>query len=132
MNRLLAGGLVAGFAGAATLALVVPVSAQSPGDLIQLGATLDPIADLALSAGSAPLSLGLTGISSGAADEVQTLRVLATSSDPAILPPPTVVYTSPETVATLHLAPVAGTGGTVRITVTVFEDGSTVSGVRPK
>jgi hypothetical protein len=42
MNRLLAGGLVAGFAGAATLALVAPVSAQSPGDLIQLGATLDP------------------------------------------------------------------------------------------
>lgn len=42
MNRLLAGGLVAGFAGAATLALAVPGSAQTQGELIQLDATLEP------------------------------------------------------------------------------------------
>jgi hypothetical protein len=88
--------------------------------------TLDPIADFVLNEGSGPQTVSLTGISSGAANEVQTLTVSAFSSNPALIPNPTVNYTSPNTTGTLSFTPVAGSSGSATLTVMV-DDGGTVS-----
>lgn len=82
------------------------------------------------------LTINLTGISPGtpalaAGDpgrEVQGLTVTATSSNLALLPDPTVSYTSPGGTATLTLAPRPDAFGTAIITVTVSDDGGTADG----
>ena len=63
--------------------------------------------------------VGLTGIGSGAPDEVQTLTITATSSNPSLIPDPSVTYTSPNATATLTLTPNTNTSGTATISVTV-------------
>ncbi len=84
--------------------------------------TLDPISDLTLNQNSKPQTLLLTGISAGAANEHQTLTVTALSSDPAVIPNPTLDYSSPASFALLTLAPAPNATGTATITVTV-DDG---------
>ena len=64
-------------------------------------------------------TVNLAGISVGAANEVQSLTITATSSDPGIIPNPTVNYTSPNTTGSLTFQPVANANGTVTVTVTV-------------
>jgi hypothetical protein len=81
--------------------------------------TLDGLNNLTLAAGSGQQTVSLSGISSGAANEIQTLTVTATSSNPSLVPSPTVAYTSPNATGTLRFTPVAGAGGTATITVTV-------------
>lgn len=72
----------------------------------------------------APLqTVPLSGISSGAPDEVQVLTVTAVSSDTSIVPNPTVTYTSPAAVGVIDFAPVADANGTATISVTVTDDG---------
>jgi hypothetical protein len=68
--------------------------------------------------------VNLTGISSGAANEVQTLSVSAVSSNPGLIPHPTVTYTSPNTSGSLSFTPVALANGVATITVTVNDGGS--------
>lgn len=83
--------------------------------------TLDPIADYPLLTPGAPeQSVALTGISAGFG-ESQPLVVTVTSSHPAIIPHPTLLYTSPQSTGTLLFKP-AGAEGTATITVTV-DDG---------
>jgi hypothetical protein len=89
--------------------------------------TLNPIPDppaILENAGTQTVSLG--GISTGG--EVQTLTVTAVSSNPALIPNPTVSYTSPNATGTLTYAPVPNTFGTATITVTVKDDGGTANG----
>ena len=52
-------------------------------------------------------TVNLSGISSGAANQVQTLTVTAASSNPGLIPNPTVNYTSPNATGTLSFAPAA-------------------------
>ena len=66
----------------------------------------------------------MTGITSGAPNEAQPLSIAAVSSNPALIPNPTVNYTSPNAAGSLSFAPVANGNGTAIITVTV-NDGST-------
>lgn len=70
-------------------------------------------------------SMSLTGISTGAANENQTLVVTATSSNTALIPNPTVTYTSPDPVGTIAYTPVADAFGTATITVSVSDGGTT-------
>jgi hypothetical protein len=69
----------------------------------------------------------LSGIAAGPG-ESQTLTVTATSSDPSIVPDPSVTYTSPNATAQLQFTPAADRFGTVTITVTVQDDGGTANG----
>lgn len=87
--------------------------------------TLNPIANFATNAAGANPShvVSLSGISAGAANESQTLSVTATSSNPTLLPNPTVTYTSPNTTGTLALRPGNNNTGTAVITVTVSDTG---------
>lgn len=81
--------------------------------------TLNGLSNLSLSANASQQTVSLGGISSGAANESQAMTVTATSSNPGLIPNPTVTYTSPGTTGSLRFAPVANASGTATITVTV-------------
>src|SRR5260221_14756982 len=68
-------------------------------------------------------TVNLTGIGSGAPNELQSLRVMAVSSDPTVIGQPTVSYISPNPAGSLSFAPVPDANGRATITVTV-DDGS--------
>lgn len=80
--------------------------------------TLNPLGNVTVGSYK-PFTVSLSGITAGPADEVQTLTVTATSSNPALIPNPVVTYTSPQTTGTLTLTPVHGVRGSTTITVTV-------------
>ena len=87
--------------------------------------TLDPLASFTILENAAAQSVPLTGISSGSTTESQVLVISATSSNPGLIPSPTISYTSPDTIGTLTFAPTAFASGTATITVTVNDGGST-------
>ncbi|MBS0630910.1 MAG: tandem-95 repeat protein [Verrucomicrobia bacterium] len=90
--------------------------------------TLDPIADpAAIRANSGQQVIALTGISAGYL-ESQHLTVTAVSDNTALIPNPSVSYTSPAATGTLRYTPVAHASGTAHITVTVQDDGGTANG----
>jgi predicted outer membrane repeat protein len=76
-------------------------------------------ADLVVSAGQQ--TVNLSGITAGAG-ETQALTVTATSGNTALIPNPTVNYSSAATTGTLTFTPVAGVSGSAVITVTVRDD----------
>ena len=59
----------------------------------------------------------------------RSLTITATSSNPALIPNPTITYTSPSATGLLRFAPATGVGGTANITVTVNDGGSANSTV---
>jgi hypothetical protein len=67
--------------------------------------TLDEITAVNLNEDDPAVQVDLTGITSGADDEIQTLTVSAVSSDPSLLPDPTVDYLTPSQTGTLTLTP---------------------------
>ena len=81
--------------------------------------TLDPLSGLVLLENSGSQTVNLTGISSGATNEFQTLTITATSSNPSLIPNPSVSYTSPNPAGTLRFTPVTNSFGSAQITVTV-------------
>ncbi len=81
--------------------------------------TLNTLSNLSLNEDAGAQSVNLSGISSGASNEVQTLTVTATSSAPNLIPNPTVSYASPNTTGTLTFTPATSANGTATITVTV-------------
>src|SRR5204862_37324 len=85
--------------------------------------TLDPISNLTINENAGQQTVNLTGISSGASNQVQTLIVTATSSNPGLVPNPTVNYTSPNSSGSLSLTPAAFATGTTTIAVTVNNGG---------
>ena len=66
--------------------------------------------------------MNLTGITAGGS-ETQPLQVTATSDTPALIPTPTVSYTSPNATGSLTYTPVANAFGTAIVTVTVTDGG---------
>jgi len=85
--------------------------------------TLDQPADLTIDEDAAEQTVALTGISSGAANESQTLTVSALSSNTALIPDPVITYTSPDATAALAFTPVSNAVGSADITVRVSDDG---------
>lgn len=89
--------------------------------------TLDPISSPVLVPSTSPVTVPLSGITDGGAG-IEVLTVTALSSNPAILPHPTVNYTSPDPGGSLSLTGIEGKSGWVQVTVTVTEaDDDTVS-----
>lgn len=72
-------------------------------------------------------TVALSGIRAGGI-ESQALTVTATSSNPSLIPHPTVTYTSASAFGSLAYTPVANASGTAVITVVVTDDGGTNSG----
>ena len=87
--------------------------------------TLNAISDLELPVNSGPQTLNLSGISSGAPNELQAVSILASSSNPALVPNPTVNYRSGNSIGTLVLTPTANQSGTATITVTANDGQAT-------
>jgi uncharacterized repeat protein (TIGR01451 family) len=133
--------------GASRTVKVVPATNQFGASLITLivtdgdgGSTNDtflltviPVNDPPTLATNAPLVVNedsgltivpLSGISSGASNEAQSLTVTASSSRPGLIPHPTVIHNSPDTTGTLSFTPVADSNGVATITVTVNDGGS--------
>ncbi|HLP77369.1 MAG TPA: tandem-95 repeat protein [Candidatus Paceibacterota bacterium] len=81
--------------------------------------TLNAIGNIVISEDAPQQSVTLAGISSGASNEVQTLAVSASSGNTALIPNPTVSYSSPNTSGTLTFTPVANAYGSATITVSV-------------
>ena len=79
--------------------------------------TLDPLTDMVINENAGLQTVNLSGITSGAANEAQTLTVTAVSSNPGLIRNPTVNYTSPNTTGTLSFTPATGSYGTATVTV---------------
>jgi hypothetical protein len=86
--------------------------------------TLNAIANLPIAEDSAEQTVNLSGVGAGGTIENQTLVVTAVSSNPSLIPHPTVIYTSPQATGSLRFTPVANAHGVATITVTV-DDGQT-------
>src|SRR2546429_5092678 len=71
--------------------------------------------------------------STGAANESQTLTVTAASSNTALIPNPSVTYTTPSATGTLKYTPAADQNGTARIADPTNEDQAPLHrGCRPQ
>jgi len=86
--------------------------------------TLNTLASRTINENAGLQTVSLSGISSGAANESQTLTVTASSSNTGLIPNPTVSYTSPNTTGSLAFRPVANANGSSTITVTVNDGGA--------
>ena len=103
---------------ASATAVQVRVAVAAVNDAPTLAAITDPTAILE-DAGAQ--TVNLSGIGAGGG-ESQTLTVTATSDNPALIPHPTVTYTSPNAVGSLSYTPVPNGYGSAVITVTVTDD----------
>jgi len=83
--------------------------------------TLDAIGDLTLGVNAPRQTVNLTGITAGATNENQTLAITAVSSNPRLIPNPTVSYISPGNVGQLSFSPQRNLTGTCVISVTVSD-----------
>ena len=86
--------------------------------------TLKVLNNLAINENAGAQSVSLLGIASGATNESQTLTVSAVSSNPTLIPNPTVTYTSPDTTGSLAFSPATDVSGSATITVTVNDGGT--------
>jgi hypothetical protein len=94
----------------------VPIVNQPP--------TLNAINNLTINENAGLQTVSLSGITSGATNENQTLTVTAASSNTGLIPKPTVNYTNVNTTGNLTFRPVVNKTGTAILTVTVKEVGT--------
>src|SRR5207249_1213564 len=74
-------------------------------------------------------TVNLSGISPGPSNEsTQMVTITASSSNPSLIPNPTVNYTSPNATGTLTFAPLTNQFGTATITVILADNGGTANG----
>ncbi len=85
--------------------------------------TLNAISNLTVDENAGPQTVYLSGISSGAANKTQTLRVTATTSNPLLIPLLSINYASPSTTGILRFQPAHNAVGTAVITVAVNDGG---------
>ena len=86
--------------------------------------TLNALSNISINEGSGLQTVNLSGITTGAANESQSLVVTASSSNTGLIPSPTVSYTSPNATGSISFTSVAGAGGTATISVTVNDGGN--------
>lgn len=84
--------------------------------------TINAIGNVTINEDSGTQTVSLTGISDGSVSETQVVTVSATSSNPSLIPNPTVIYTNPNTTGSLNFTPVANASGSSVITVTVNDN----------
>ena len=76
-----------------------------------------------------PQVIQLSGISPGLGDPTsQVVTITATSNNPSVIPNPTVNYTNPNSSGTLSFTPAPFATGTATISVTLMDNGGTLSG----
>jgi hypothetical protein len=85
--------------------------------------TINPIQNISILEDSDTVIVNMTGITDGDPDREQTILITAISSDPGVIPNPSVVYTSPNTTGQLKFRPRPNRNGPVIITVTLRDDG---------
>ncbi len=100
------------------------VSTLIPVKLTNQPPTLNALANVTINENAGLQTVSLSGISSGATNESQTLTVTATSSNTGVIPTPTVTYTSPAATGSISFTPLANANGSSVITVTVNDGGS--------
>ncbi|MEK6598397.1 MAG: Ig-like domain-containing protein, partial [Gemmatimonadota bacterium] len=100
------------------------ISYTVPSAAVNQAPTLNTLGNVTLNEGAGLQTVNLSGISSGASNEVQTLTVSAASSNPGLIPNPAVTYTSPNATGTLSFTPVALANGVATITVMVNDGGA--------
>ena len=83
--------------------------------------TLSPIANMVLNENAGLQTVTMAGISTGATNEIQPLTVTAVSSNPTLIPNPSVNYSSPNATGTLTFTPVTNAFGGATITVSVSD-----------
>jgi hypothetical protein len=81
--------------------------------------TLNALNSLTVNQNAGQQTVSLSGITSGAANETQTLSVTAVSSNPTLIPNPSINYTTPNSTGALVFTPAANASGTATVTVTV-------------
>jgi hypothetical protein len=86
--------------------------------------TLNPLSSLTINENAGLQTVNLSGITSGTANEAQTLTVTAVSSNPGLIPNPAVNCTSLNATETLSFTPASGSYGTATVTVTVNDNGA--------
>ena len=91
--------------------------------------TLTPIGNQSILEDAGTQTVNLSGISPGPSNESgQTLTLTATSSNPGLVPNPTIDYINGNTTGTLTYAPVANSNGVATITVVAQDNGGTAHG----
>ncbi|MEQ1859669.1 MAG: tandem-95 repeat protein [Chthoniobacteraceae bacterium] len=110
--------------GVNTIVRTFTVNVTAVNDAPTLTAIANPAAILE---DAAVQTINLTGIGAGGG-ETQALTVTATSDNPAVIPNPSVTYTSASETGSLRYAPVGNANGSAVITVTVQDDGGTTDG----
>ena len=122
--------------GTATVAVTVSAPATAPADKVlhfdvevekNMAPEIDQVADSNAKAGEQQV-VELTGIDDGNPNGKQAITVTARSSNPSLIPDPTVDYNSDDSFGTLTYTPTLGHTGTAAITVTVQDNGGTVNG----
>ena len=86
--------------------------------------TLGALANMTINENAGFQTINLSGITSGASSESQTLVVTASSSNPALILTPAVSYASPSTTGSIKFTPVASSYGSATVTVTVNDGGA--------
>ncbi len=87
--------------------------------------TINPLADVVCSEDAQQQLVNFGGVTAGGLGESQTLSVTTLSSNPGLIPHPTVRYDSPISAGYLTFTPVPGGFGTAEITVTVNDGQAT-------
>jgi hypothetical protein len=85
--------------------------------------TLDPLDDQIVYEGGKSQTVNLSGITSGAANEKQKLKITVVSDNPHLISNPKISYGSPKTNGLLIIKPPGKATGTVTVTVTVNDGG---------
>jgi hypothetical protein len=92
-----------------------------PAALANSPPTLSPIANLTITEDAGNQVVALSGVGPGAPEEQQTLTLAAVSSNPSLIPAPSIQYVSPNATGMLLFKPAANAFGTATITVTVTD-----------
>jgi len=100
------------------------VSTLIPTNATNSPPTLNALANLTINENAGLQTVNLSGITSGATNQTQTLTVTATSSNTGLIPTPAVSYTSPNTTGSITFTPVASAYGSATVTVTVNNGGA--------
>jgi hypothetical protein len=99
---------------------LVPMNAP----IVNQPPTLNTISNLIINKNASLQTVNLSGITSGATNENQTLTVTAVSISTGLISKPTVNYTSANSTGSLTFTPATNGSGTATITVTVNDGGT--------
>ncbi len=94
---------------------------------LNVAPTLNAISNPTINENAGLQTVNLSGITAGGGAS-QALTVTAISSNPGLVPNPTVGYTSPNATGTLTFTPAANAFGTATVTVIVHDNGGTANG----